>query len=431
LKKSKKQQATSNKNKKVNKTSKKTASKKVDVKKKKAASVVKKVAGKVAGKPKKAAPKKPVTRSASSGPAKSMEDLLKKTGYEFNVPQHGGVVEGLVTEISKRIVLVDIGAKTEGMVVDREYEAAYGLIQGLSVGDKIRAIVVSPENDRGQILLSLKREAAQRAWEHYAELAETGEVIVVRGLEVNRGGLIVRADGMRGFIPSSQFGKGLADKMDDLLERPVKVKVIEVNKEKNRLIFSERHVSEAGVIEKKGDALKLIKKGDVFKGVISGVMKFGAFVTVKVPMKGKKKDEMAEVDGLVHISEISWIKVNDPNDYFKVGEEVKVKVLSKDKDAGKLNLSVKQLEDDPWAGIEKRYKPGSKHKGKVTRVEPFGAFVNFEPGIDGLIHISKIPAGEEPEAGKSVDVYVETIDSEHRRMSLSMVLKTTEKLIYK
>jgi len=382
-----------------------------------------------AGKPKKSGK---TVKTSKSVKAVSMDDLLKKSGYEFNVPQHGSPVTGVITEVTKKIVLVDIGAKTEGMVVDREYESAYGLIQGLSVGDKIKALVVSPENERGQILLSLKKEATQRAWDHYDELMKTGDVLVVRGLEVNRGGLIVRADGIRGFIPSSQFGKSLADKMDELVNRPIKVKVIEVEKTKNRLIFSERHVSEAGVLKKREEALKYVSRDDVLDGVISGVMPFGAFVTVRVPIgKGKTKKETVEVDGLVHISEISWEKVRDPKNHFKKGQKLKVMVLSIDKDSGKLNLSVKRLSDDPWAKIEKKFKVGSKHKGKVIRVEPFGVFVNFEAGVDGLIHISKIPAGEEPEVGKSVDVFVETVDSENRRMSLSMVLKTTEKLIYK
>ncbi len=367
--------------------------------------------------------------------ATTMEELLANAGTQVKGLKQGTIVEGLVTDVSKRMVLVDIGAKTEGMVVDREYEGAYELIKDLKIGDKIKAIVVSPENDRGQILLSLRRAATDRSWDHFVTLMDDGAVLIVRGLEINKGGLIVRADGTRGFIPSSQFGKALSGKMDDLINRPIKVKVIEVDKEKNRLIFSERHVSEAEALEKKADALKLISVGDILEGTVSGVMPFGAFVTVKVPLASDKKqatsDKFGEVEGLVHISEISWEKVEDPNKYFRAGQTVKVKVLSIDQDAGKLNLSVKRLASDPWDGIEKKFKPGSKQSGVVTRVEPFGVFVNFQPGVDGLIHISKIPAGEEPVVDQKVDVYVETIDAQHRRMSLSMVLKTTEKLIYK
>lgn len=371
----------------------------------------------------------------SSSSAKTMEELLAKT-ESLKTLKQGGVVEGVVTEVSKKMVLLDIGAKTEGMVVDREYEGAYEIIRDMRVGDKVKAIVISQENDRGQILLSLRRAASDKSWDHYNELMESDSVLIVRGLEVNKGGLIVRADGTRGFIPSSQFTKAWQGKLEELINRPIKVKVIEVDKEKNRLIFSERHVSEAEALDKKAEALKAIEAGDNLEGIVSGVMPFGAFVTVKVPLTGSKlKAEgltgEAELEGLVHISEISWEKVADPNNYFKTGQAVKVQVLSIDKDAGKLNLSVKRLLPDPWKDIAKKYKLGSKHAGKVTRVEQFGAFVNFEPGVDGLIHISKIPAGEEPVVDQKLDVYVETLDPEHRRMSLSMVLKTTEKLIYK
>lgn len=421
----------------VVKASKKVDFKKVVSKKRSVVSGVKKSSKKLEKKVVKLTPKKGVdkstkkTRSVSSGQAASMKELLERKGYEFKVPKKGAVVEGVVTEVSRRMVLVDIGAKTEGMVVDKEYEAAHELIKDIAVGDKLRAFVVSPENDRGQILLSLKKEATDRAWELYAEMMETGETLMVKGLEVNKGGLIVRTNGTRGFIPSSQFGKKLANRIDELVDRPIKVKVIEVDREKNRLIFSERHVSEADVLERKTDALKEVKEGDMLEGIVSGVMPFGAFVTVSVAIKGKKEDVKVELDGLVHISEISWEKVNDPNEYFKKGQKVNVRVLSIDHDAGKLNLSVKRLANDPWQEIEKKYKAGSKHTGQITRVEAFGSFVNFEPGVDGLIHISKIPAGEEPKVGDKIDVFVETVDPENRRMSLSLVLKTTEKLMYK
>ena len=359
--------------------------------------------------------------------ATSMEELLAKSD-SLKTLRQGESIEGIVTEISKKMVLLDIGAKTEGMVVDREYEGAYEIIREMKVGDKVKAIVISQENDRGQILLSLRRAATDKSWDHFVQMMEADSVLIVRGLEVNKGGLIVRADNARGFIPSSQFAKGLQGKLEELVNRPIKVKIIEVDREKNRLIFSERHVSEAESLSKKADALQVITAGDLLEGTVSGVMPFGAFVTVKVPMG---KDLEAELEGLVHISEISWEKVTNPHDFFKPGQAVKVQVLSVDQEAGKLNLSVKRLKPDPWKDVDKRYAFGSKHAGKVTRVEQFGAFVNFEPGVDGLIHISKIPAGEEPVVDQKIDVYVETLDIDHRRMSLSMVLKTTEKLIYK
>jgi ribosomal protein S1 len=208
--------------------------------------------------------------------------------------------------------------------------------------------------------------------------------------------------------------------MEQLLNHAFKVKVIEVSKEKNRLIFSERHVSEAEAIARKSVALKHVKAGDEYEGVVSGIMPFGVFVGVEVPLE--ETGDAGKIEGLVHISEIAWEKVNDPNDYFKLGDRVKVKVLGVDENVGKLNLSVKQLSADPWTLVETKYPLGAKVNGKVTRIAPFGVFVTLEPGVDGLIHISKVPASEEPKVGQGIDVFVESVNAEQRRMSLAMVL---------
>jgi small subunit ribosomal protein S1 len=362
----------------------------------------------------------PVKKNLKGGKPLTMEDLLASTGYTLKAPQPGDVLTGMVTDVSKRMVLVDIGAKTEGMVVDKEYEAARDFIKELQVGDEVSAYVLSPENERGQILLSLKRALLDRKWAQFDQYMETGEVVEVRGLEVNKGGMIVAADTIRGFVPSSQFGKDYLGRMEELLNKAFTVKVIEVDKEKNRLIFSERHVSEAEAIAKKAEALQFVKQGETYEGVVSGIMPFGVFVGVEVPLD--KKGDVGKVEGLVHISEISWEKVNDPNEYFKLGDRVQVRVMGVDEGAGKLNLSVKQLSDDPWSKVEENYPIGAKVKGKVSRTAPFGAFVTLEPGVDGLIHISKIPSGEEPKVGEEVHVYVESTDVDNRRMSLGMVL---------
>ena len=358
----------------------------------------------------------------------TMEQLLSMTGTELRVPKRGDVIEGVITETNKRMVLVDIGAKTEGMVIEKEYDETKELIGDLQVGDTVAVYVSSPENDRGQILLSLKRAAVDRKWEQFTEFLETGKIMSVKGLEVNRGGLIVLADGLRGFVPSSQFGKQYLGKMDQLLDDGFEVKVIEVDKQKNRLIFSEREVSEADAIENKNKALDIIKVDGEYEGVVSGIMPFGVFVTVTIPLGKGKKESVGQIEGLVHISEISWEKVNDPNDYFTQGDRVKVRVLGIDN--GKLNLSVKQLSDDPWTKILDKYEVGTSVKGKVTRVEPFGVFVTLEPGVDGLIHISKIEAGKEPEVGKEIEVVVDSVDVDNRRMSLGMVL-TEVPVMYK
>ena len=404
---------------------------------------------------KKTAPKPRKATASSRGKKaepKTMEELLEQTGYELRGVKRGELIEGAITDISKKMVLLDIGGKTEGLVVDKEYDAAREFISDLSIGDTVTVYVLTPENDRGPILLSLKKAAADRTWQKFEEAHKTGETITVRGLEVNRGGVIVRADSLQGFIPSSQFGKRWLGKMDELVNRPIQVQVIELDRETNRLIFSERQVSEADEIKQRAEALQQIKVGDPYEGTVSGIVPFGLFVTVDVPLeqegktrsgsvrakktstskkseakqatpKGGQAVETGRVEGLVHISEISWEKVDDPNDHFKVGNEVKVKILGVDEASGKLNLSVKRLTPDPWEEIEKKYPSGKKVKGKVSRAAPFGAFVTLEPGIEGLLHISKIPAGEEPEVGKDISVFVEQVDPEHRRMSLGMVLK--------
>lgn len=354
----------------------------------------------------------------------SMEQLLTEMAYELKAPKRGDVVTGVITDINRRMVLVDIGGKTEGMVVDQEYEATKDLIGDLGIGDTVEVYVSASENDRGQILLSLKKAAVDRKWEQFTLYLETGQKVKVSGLEVNRGGMIVMAEGLRGFVPSSQFGSAYLGNMDKLLDQEFEVKVIEVDKIKNRLIFSEREVSEAEAIKMKSQALDIVKVGGIYDGVVSGIMPFGAFVTVSVPLDGDK----GQIEGLVHISEISWEKVNDPNDYFTQGDKVQVKVLGIDE--GKLNLSVKQLTPDPWSQILDKYEVGTTVSGKVTRVEPFGVFVTLEAGVDGLIHVSKLQAGSEPEVGSKVEVVVDSVDIDNRRMSLGMVL-TEVPVMYK
>ncbi len=367
----------------------------------------------------KSAAKKSTTKKATA-PASSMEELLANTGYTLSAPKRGDVIKGLVTDVSRRMVLVDIGAKTEGVVVDKEIEAASDLVATLQIGDEIEVFVKNPENDQGQILLSLRQAAEDKRWDKFSELLETKRPIEVKGLEINKGGLIVVIDGVRGFVPSSQFSQEYLGRMDRLIDKGFKVAVIEVDREQNRLIFSEKVISEADGMAKKDEALKKVKIGDILEGVVSGIMPFGVFVTISINFEGE--EESGKLEGLIHISEISWQKVEDPNVHYKVGDRVKVQVIGIEEDTGKLNLSIKRLLSDPWSEIEKKYAEGTQHEGSVVRIAPFGTFVNFEPGIDGLIHVSKMPAGKEFKTGEKLHVYVEMLDREHRRMSLGVVL---------
>jgi small subunit ribosomal protein S1 len=360
--------------------------------------------------------KKVSKKSKAKKEPQTMDELLAQTGYQPRGLSRGETIEGTVTEKTKRALFIDFGGKSEGIVVEKELKLAQDLIEKIEVGDKIKAVVYQAENDQGQILLSLRKEALEKRWRDFEEKLKTGETVKVVGHDVNRGGLVVEVSGTQGFIPASQFGSKYAGKIEELIGKTLKVKPIEVNREKNRLIFSEKEVSEAKVMAAQAKALKGIKIGDSFDGVVTGVMPFGLFIKIKT------KDD-TELEGLVHISEISWEKVDNPADHYKERDEVKVKVLAIDKKSGRLNLSIKQLTDDPWAGVKKKYKVEARVKGKVVRLAPFGAFVNLEPGIDGLIHISKIPAEKSLKVGDQVNCYIESIDPEARRMSLGLVLK--------
>jgi small subunit ribosomal protein S1 len=353
----------------------------------------------------------------TSKKAKTMEELLANTGYTLKSPKKGDLVTGIITLVTRKLVQVDIGGKTEGIVSDKEFEAAIDYVGDLHVGDTVKAFVTSAENDRGQILLSFKKAAVDQKWDAFKEAMESGEIVTVRGLELNKGGMIVSYEGVRGFVPTSQFGKSVIGDLELLLGKPLKVKVIEVDRDKNRLIFSERHVSEEELIKQKTAALDAVKIGEIYEGVVSGILSFGAFVTLTVPMEDAS---MGHIEGLVHISEISWEKVEDPNKYLKSGDTVKVKVLAVDQSSGKLTLSIKQTINDPWAEAKEKYPEGTVVSGTISRIAQFGIFVHLDAGIDGLVHISKIVNTDMPRVGEEVSVTVESVDPEARRMSLSL-----------
>lgn len=351
----------------------------------------------------------------------TMDELMALSTSVIKVPKKGDIIEGVISKIGKKMVTIDVGGKTEGVVADKEFELAQDFIEDLAEGDKVAVYVVSAENDRGQIMLSLKKAAVDKKWDVFIKALETGEPVDVKGAEVNKGGMIVVASGLRGFVPSSQFGKQHLGKLQALLHKKFPVKVIEVDRDKNRLIFSERHVSEQNIIEQRDAALGKISVDDSLEGVVSGIMPFGLFITVEVDLGEGKK---GQVEGLVHISEMSWMKVENPNELYKSGDKVKVKVLGIDQTVGKLNLSIKRLTNDPWSTIAEKYPIGATVTGKISRVESFGIFVNFEEGVDGLIHISKLGSLDEYKVDDKITVSVESVEPEKRRMSLSPVLTT-------
>ena len=350
---------------------------------------------------------------------KTMKDLLESSGYELSIPKKGETITGLVTGITRKAVLVDIGAKTEGLVAEKEYAIAKDFVDSLKVGDEIEVYVMSEENEKGQIMLSLRRAMFDKLWGMLEGYLENDKEVQVKGVEVNRGGMIVKWQGLRGFVPSSQFGAQLAGNFQDLMNKNFAVKAIEVDREKNRLIFSEKHVSEAAIMEKREKALKVVAKGEVFKGKVTGVLSFGAFVAVEVPVEKTK----ITVEGLVHISEISWEKVEDIHRYLKVGDAVEVKVLGVEEGTGKLNLSIKQLAHDPFLEASAAFSKDEEVTGSVARVTPYGVFMTLKNGVEGFVPISKISPNENYQIGQKITCTIESIDSKARRISLSPLVR--------
>ena len=350
----------------------------------------------------------------------TMADLMVELGDKIIVPQRYQTVRGVVTKKTDSALYLNINAKAEGVVSDREFVLAKDFIDTLEVGDEVEATVLDGGSLQSRIPLSLRQSSINSKWEFFKKAMEDKAELEALGLEVNKGGLIVSVEGVRGFVPSSQFGKEWVGKFDNLKGKKFKVRVIEVDADKNRLIFSERHVSEAKELALKDQALEKVKPQDVYEGVVSGVMHFGLFVTAEVPIN--EEGDLGHIEGLVHISEISWEKVTHPKDYHKVGDRIQVKVLDIDANTGKLNLSIKQLKDDPWLTIEERYQVGDTISGVVSRVENFGVFVNIEPGVDGLMHASKLNPSQTFKKGDKISVVIESISAKERRMSLSPVL---------
>ncbi len=365
-------------------------------------------------------------KASVSGPT-TMEELLAMAGQPVKTFKRNDVVKGKVSEVAGKTVYIDVGGKTEAIIAEAEYETARDYILTLKVGDEIIGTVISPESESGQIVLSLRRAAADNRWKMFDEALETDQILTVKGKEVTRGGLLVEIEGMFGFVPASQLSKEWADKVEKLVDQPVQVKVIEVNRDDNRLVLSEKAVSEAEEIEARKKALSAVKIGGEYSGKVVGIVPFGAFVEIKA---GKGKTEQT-LEGLVHISEISWEKVDDVNKALALADEVKVQVIGVDEDTGKLALSIKRMTDDPWKNMAKAYPVDSKHHGKVVKIAPYGVFVNLDKGVEGLIHASKMPAEIGFIEGQEVDVFVESVDMDKRRLSLGVVVKDTKTMIYK
>jgi len=356
----------------------------------------------------------------------TMEDLLKIEGLEKLGFKKGQEVKGKITTIKNKAIYIDIGGKTDAIVMGKEFEFVKDYINDLKIGDEIEVQVKSPENDKGQILVSIRGAASGYGWNYFKEKEKSGGEVMVFAKELNRGGAVVIAPfGFFGFIPGSQIGTKFDGDPDKMIGKKIKTKVLEVDQAKNRLVFSERLVSEPEKVGEEVGAIENLKLGEVFDAEIVRVEPFGVFVRVNCDNKGIPLN----LEGLVHISEISWEKVSELSSLYKNKDNIKIKLISKDE--GRLQFSIKRLSGDPWEKIENKYPKDKETEGEVVRLANFGALVKLETGVEGLIHISKLTGGVSLKEGDKVQVYIESIDVAKRKISLGIVETSKKNVIYK
>jgi small subunit ribosomal protein S1 len=339
-----------------------------------------------------------------------MDDLLASASEA--ILESGIVIEGKIISVKKNEILVDLGAYGVGMVPRREI--GYG--KKYEVGETVAVSVVEPELDNGYVLLSLRKAAKDRGWDEIQKVVEDGKSIEIVPYDANRGGLLIEYEGVRGFMPVSQLSAEhyprVTDKdeilrrLHELVGKPMAAQIIDVDQKANKLIFSEKEAIKDGL----ADRLTSLKVGDVVKGVVTGIVDFGAFVNVD------------GIEGLIHISEISWERVASVADVLKIGDQIEAKIISIDKD--RLSLSIKQTTADPWLDEAAKFHIGDQIEGTITRITPFGAFVQISPSVEALVHISELGEGSNPEKlfklNEKKTFTVLEIDAENRKISLGV-----------
>ncbi len=344
-----------------------------------------------------------------------MDDLLAQASDSVKQLTTGEVVHGTILSIKKHEVLIDLGPLGVGLVPRREVSMSNNYTEG----DEVTASVVEVELDNGYSLLSMRKAARDRGWDEVAAKLESGEIVTVTPYDANRGGLLAEYEGVRGFLPVSQLSAehyprvGSSDK-DEILQRlnvlvnkEIRVRILDADRKANKLIFSEKEAIKEGLAER----FEKLSVGDTIKGIVTGVVDFGVFVNVE------------GIEGLIHISEISWERVNNPSDYVKVGQTVEAKIIAIDKE--RLSLSMKQLTKDPWLDEVEQFKSGEDVEGTVTRITPFGAFVQLSPAVEALVHVSELGGdGTDPEKVFTLNerktFTVLEIDKDNRKISLSL-----------
>jgi small subunit ribosomal protein S1 len=327
----------------------------------------------------------------------------------------GDVVTGNVVRIDKDEVLIDVGYKSEGVIPQKELSIRKSVdpADEVALGEEVDALVLTKEDQDGRLILSKKRARFEKAWRRIEAAAESGEPVEGTVIEVVKGGLIVDL-GVRGFLPASLVDIRRVQNLDDFMSRPIECKVIELNRSRNNVVLSRRAVLEDERKEVRQQILDRLQPGMVVEGSISNIVDFGAFV------------DLDGIDGLIHISELSWSHVNHPSEVLSIGQTVPVKVLDIDRDRQRISLGLKQTQEDPWQRVVDTYAVGDELEGRVTKVVTFGAFVEILDGVEGLVHISELAQHhvENPREvvnqGDVVRVRILEIESERRRLSLSV-----------
>jgi small subunit ribosomal protein S1 len=337
--------------------------------------------------------------------------------YDATFPeiQEGQVVHGKVVRVDKDEVLVDVGWKSEGVIPVAELSIRRSINpeDEVAVGDEIDALVLEKEDTEGRLKLSKKRARFELAWKRIEAAAESGEPVEGKVIEVVKGGLILDL-GVRGFLPASLVDIRRVQDLDEFMGKELRCKVIELNRSRNNVVLSRRAVLEEERKEMRQAILDRLSPGDVVEGQISNIVDFGAFV------------DLDGMDGLIHISELSWSHVNHPSEVLEIGQDVKVKVLDIDRERQRISLGLKQTQTDPWQQVLDSYQEGDVVEGRVTKVVTFGAFVEILPGVEGLVHISELAQHhvENPrevvQQGQAVNVKIIEVDAERRRLSLSL-----------
>ncbi|MGH3668050.1 MAG: 30S ribosomal protein S1, partial [Acidimicrobiia bacterium] len=344
--------------------------------------------------------------------ADDFERAIEATVLEF---KEGDIVEGTVVSVDGDGAMIDIGYKSEGLIPTRELSIRNNVDpnDAVKVGERVEAVVLNKEDDEGRLILSKKRAMYERAWGRIQEVAKEGGTVDGTVIEVVKGGLIVDI-GLRGFLPASLVDMRRVRDLDPFIGESITAKVIELDRARNNVVLSRRAYLEEAQAEERNAFLDGLGEGEVRDGVVSSVVNFGAFV------------DLGGMDGLVHVSELSWQHVNHPGELVKVGDKVQVKVLEVDRDRERISLSIRQTSDDPWDVFAREHEVGDVIDGMVTKTVPFGAFVSVADGVEGLVHVSEIASHrvESPELelsiGQQVKVKITEKEDERRRISLSI-----------